>query len=246
MKSPIMLIFITLAFVSSCVNKQNTTEADNKADTQADIIDPNELKTTEVENLDSIEVKGLSNYKAVEMLTEDLDGDKVKEQIIVRVSPSFFQNETDDPMGIVETPAIISIGNQFIRTKLHVNSFYENGRSYTIAIKDINTKDNLKEITFIPSIHGVDPPGDYQVIRYIDGKMSHFRIPGDGLQNDRLIINENGTFSVDYTIDINKEDDPVAGNYNAKDIKKVFFLSNKGIAFKVRDTGQAYTKEFTD
>lgn len=238
MKFSMLYVFIASAFVASCVNKNITVAEEAK--------DPNELETTEIENVDSLEILGLGNYKAVEMLSEDLDGDKVKEQIIVRVSPTFFQNEKDDPMGIVETPAIISIGNQFIRTQLHVNSFYENGKSYSIVIKDINPQDNLKEVSFVPAIHGVDPPGDYQIIRYIKGQMSHFYIPGDDVQNDRLIFNENGTFSVDYTIAADKEGDSVAGNYKVKDIKKVFVLSNNGIALKVRDTGEAYTKEFSD
>ena len=113
-----------------------------------------------------------------------------------------------------------------------------------MEIKVLNTADNYKEIVFMPFKHGEDPPGDYQIIRYTNRQMAHFNIPGDSVSNDRLIINKNGTFSIDYTIDEPKGGDSVSGKYKARDIKKIFMLSKKGIIFKTRDSGQVYIKEF--
>jgi hypothetical protein len=236
MKFSILYVIIPLAFISSCVNKNNTEKVET---------DPNELKNTPVESADSLAAKGLGNYKAIEILSEDLDGDKVKEHIAVRVGPAFFQKDNDNPMGIVEMPAIISIGKQFIRTSLHVNSFYENGKSFTIAIKDINIQDNFKEVIFIPSIHGIDPPGDYQVLRYINGQMRHFKLPGDSIENDQLNFTNNGKLAIKYTIGSDKGIDPVTGEYKANDISKIFTLSKNGIKFMSRDTGKVYMKQFT-
>jgi hypothetical protein len=235
MKFSITWAFIALSICTSCVNK--TIDS-------AEILDPNELVKTRVESTDSLELKGIGNFKAFEMLTADLDGDKINENITLRVSPDFLKAESDDPNGIVETTALICIKNQFIRTNLHLNANYENGKAFLMEIKDINKADKYKEIVFTPYIHGEDPPGDYQIIRFINGELSHFKIPGDGEVNDYLRFQGDGTFSIDYTIGSEKGIDPVTGKYKANDIKKIFMLSKKGIIFKDRDTSQTYIKEF--
>jgi hypothetical protein len=51
MNFSILYVIIPLAFISSCVNKNNT---------EAVATDPNELKKTEVENMDSLAIKGFN------------------------------------------------------------------------------------------------------------------------------------------------------------------------------------------
>ena len=51
MNFSILHIIISLAFISSCVNKNNV---------EAVVTDPNELKKTEVENMDSLAIKGFN------------------------------------------------------------------------------------------------------------------------------------------------------------------------------------------
>ena len=51
MNFSILYVIISLAFISSCVNKNNV---------EAVVTDPNELKKTEVENMDSLAIKGFN------------------------------------------------------------------------------------------------------------------------------------------------------------------------------------------
>jgi hypothetical protein len=220
----VLVISLLLYFCSTKTSTENAPPQD-----------PNELSKVIGISLDSADVLGVANYKALRLINEDLDGDGNEENISIRVSPNFYINDEKNPLGTVDIPAIIVINKKFVRVNLHVNSFYPNGDPCLFKVIDFQKTDNFKEVYFSPLIHGIDPPGVNQILRFNQGQLLHYDIPGDNKINDHFSFDGNGRIFIKYTI----------GYDSAYDISKNYLLTQNAIRYAGSDTGRRYTRVFT-
>lgn len=203
----------------------------------------NEIKRKGAITTDSASFYGLKDYKALGMLNEDLDGDGVKDKVIFKASPKCFEY---DKYHMGAGPIIIQIGSQFVLSNLWGAPSGNGSEFYTSKIVDIDTSDNLKEILFCPKVFGIDPPGDYQIIRFKEGNIFHTKIPSDSISNDRLEIKGDGFVYLKYSVPWNGGHIDENGKYQAVDISKVFELTAKGLRFVRREVSDKYEKVYTD
>lgn len=183
------------------------------------------------EDYNATKDSSLNRYKSVYLATADLDGDGVPENISIKVSPLYFYS-TISGFEVDSVPAILLINKQFSRIKLNYNYLRGIQGAFTLNVVDIDTADKFKEVALTISQHGEDPPGNYQIFRYINDTIIKTRINGDNVSNDRLVIHTNKMVAIHYT----------DGYEVAYDVVKKFTLYKSGFAFLGRDSGKSYSK----
>jgi hypothetical protein len=216
----ILPVIISLAFIG-CRNKPKETSIAVKE----------VLSYSIGEDINKNQDTSLLAYESIYLLTEDLDGDGVRDNISIKVHPLFFISSIPD-LDVDSVPAILLVNDKYCRLQLNYN--YLNGieNTFNLKVVDIDTTDAYKEVALTIMIHGEDPPGDYQIFRYLNNQLIKTKIPGDNQSNDYLQFNKDKTFSINYT----------AGYDRAYDVEKKFTLYEMGLGFLGRDSGKVYSK----
>lgn len=200
-----------------------------------------ELKYNLAEDLKHEDNTFISRFKSVYLVTSDLDGDGIRENINLRVDPKYFKPiNIDDNSGseLDSVPAILLINDQFLRLVLNFNCLTQLKYACEIKIIDINPSDNLKEVVLsIRAGDLIDPPIVNHILRFVENKISNTIIDKDNL-NGNLNVNGDNYLMNEYKVDKTYD--------SAYVVKQKLCIYKLGLGIVSQDTGSIYWHEYAD
>lgn len=234
----IILLIPVFMFLVGCKNTIDEIEhSENKIQ--------QELKYNLGEDIKLQDNTFISHFKSIFLVTSDLDGDGIRENICLRVDPKYFKpiNIDENADSILDSvPAILVINDQFLRLVLNFNCLAYSYGGCEIKIIDIDPTDNLREVDLsITDLGLIESPIVHHILRFVENKISNTKLEKKLSQNnlyDVTLQNENDEKQLLIVYSVRESIDSIY------DVKVKLCLYNFGLGIVGQNTSSLYYKPF--
>ncbi len=244
------IAIIVLSIILSFVNL-NRNYSVNESNSNYSIISPLDetipsLPFIQGRIVTNTDTSYINRFKTISSFYHDLDGDGKLDVIEIMVLPIWLHTSNTDillsqnePSFIKILNALIVVNDQFVELPFYPKGGEEK-EPFIFKIIDIDKSDNFEEITVIDRPWGEDPPGEYHVIRYINGILTLTKLPTDKIADDKLETKESNKISIVYNLykDVQGKIDPLKdlNDEHLYEIKLNYCLHKRGLRDLGRDT----------